>query len=87
MVPKAAHTLGQRRNGGRLSQGLGVFLKTRTCRDKDCGPQGKGRMEWRGKGYEAPKVREGIRSKRLEDREDKVRYRTSTFLPWAAVCP
>lgn len=87
MVPKAAHTLGQRRNGGRLSQGLGVFLKTRTCWNKDCGPQGKGRMEWRGKDYEAQKVREGVRNKRLEEREDKVRYRPSTFLRWAAVCP
>ena len=86
-MPKAAHTLGQRRNGGRLSQGLGVFLKTRTCWNKDCGPQGKGRMEWRGKDYEAQKVREGVRNKRLEEREDKVRYRPSTFLRWAAVCP
>lgn len=87
MVPKAAHTLGQRRNEGRLSQGLGVFLKTRTCRDKDRGPQGKGRVEWRGKDYEVPKVRNGVRNKRLEEREDKVRYGTLTFLPWAAVCP
>lgn len=84
MVPKAAHTLGQRRNGGRLSQGLGVFLKTRTCRDKDRGPQGKGRVEWRGKDYEVSKVRG---KRRLEEREDKVRYGTLTFLPWAAVCP
>lgn len=84
MVPKAAHTLGQRRNGGRLSQGLGVFLKTRTCQDKDRGPQGKGRVEWRGKDYEVSKVRG---KRRLEEREDKVRYGTLTFLPWAAVCP
>ena len=84
MVPKAAHTLGQRRNGGRLSQGLGVFLKTRTCRDKDRGPQGKGRVEWRGKDYKVSKVRG---KRRLEEREDKVRYGTLTCLPWAAVCP
>lgn len=47
------------------------------------------REEWSGGGRvtKTPKVREGIRSKRLEDREDKVMYRTSTFLPWAAVCP
>lgn len=72
--------------GGRVSQGLGVFLKARTCRDKDCGQQGKGGMQWRGKDYKAQKVREGVRDKILEKREGKVRYRTSTQ-PLEAVRP
>lgn len=58
----------------RVLQGLGVFLKARTCQDKHCGQQGKGRMEQRGKDYEAQKIR-GVRNKILEEGEGKVEYR------------
>lgn len=47
-MPKVANTLDQRRNGGRVSQGLGVVLKATTCRDKHCRQRGRGGMEWRG---------------------------------------
>lgn len=60
-----AHPGSEKKAGAGSLRELGVFLKTRTCRDKDWQTTGRerGRMEWRGKGYEAQRVREGIRSK------------------------
>lgn len=67
MVLKVTRTPGQRRNGEQVSQGLGVFLKARTCQDKCCGRQGESRD-----GVEEEGLQNSKGHKILEERRGKV---------------